>query len=115
LAQFEQLTAMPLGPNGIDLTVLTPFRIARIRQSIATNGHYFAGPLTHFAFNPATYLFIYRFFANHTAENIEGYLDVETLKSFQGVTGERGNYQWASGREKIPENVKIQFATVLLP
>lgn len=98
---------MPLGPNGIDDSVMTAFRINRVRHSIATNGHYFAGPLTFFALNPATYQFTYRFFANHTAENPEGYLDAETLKAFQGVTGEKGSYKWASGQERIPENVGI--------
>jgi hypothetical protein len=105
--------AMPLGVNGIDLTVLLPFRIERIKHSIATNGHYFAGPLTHLTFNAATYLFTYRFFANHTAENPEGYLDPETLKSFEGVTGEQGNYQWSSGRERIPENVRVPVIVVV--
>jgi hypothetical protein len=97
--------AMPLGPNGIDLTVLLPFRVARIKDSIATNGHYFAGPFTHFTISAATYFFTYRYFANHTAEYPEGYLDAATLKSFQGVTGEKGSFEWASGRERIPDNV----------
>ena len=98
---------MPLGPNGIDSDVMTAFRLKRVRHSIATNGHYFAGPLTFFALNPATYLFTYRLLANHTAENPEGYLDAETLMSFQGVTkNSAGKYEWAPGRERIPENVR---------
>jgi hypothetical protein len=105
LGYFEQLLSMPLGKNGIDISVMTAFRLDRTRHSIATNGHYFSGPLTSLAFNPATYQFTYRFFANHTAENPEGYLDAKTLMSFQGVTGEKGNYKWARGQERIPENV----------
>ena len=104
-AQFEELLAMPLGPNGIDLSVLVPFRVARVHNSISTNGHFFAGPLTHNVINAATYFFTYRYFANHTAEQPEGYLDEETLKSFEGVTGSKGSFQWASGRERIPDNV----------
>ncbi|OSS52535.1 hypothetical protein B5807_03023 [Epicoccum nigrum] len=105
LELFEELMAMPLGPNGIDSDVMTAFRLKRVRHSIATNGHYFAGPLTFFALNPATYLFTYRLLANHTAENPEGYLNAETLMSFQGVTkNSAGKYEWAPGREKIPEN-----------
>jgi hypothetical protein len=42
---------MPLGPNGYDLTVMHSFRGSRVNSSMATNGHYFAGPLTHFAIN----------------------------------------------------------------
>jgi hypothetical protein len=96
---------MPLGPNGYDLTVMHPFRGSRVNNSIATNGHYFAGPLTHFAINTATYLFTYRFFGNHSAEHPDGYLDAETLKSFEGVTGSQRGFQWSAGRERIPENV----------
>jgi hypothetical protein len=63
--------AMPLGPNGIDLIVLAPFRLERIKHSIA-NGRYFTGPFFQLAINnPATYQFIYRYFANHTAETPE--------------------------------------------
>ncbi|EOA83046.1 hypothetical protein ACJQWK_04537 [Exserohilum turcicum] len=104
LAYFDQLLSMPLGKNGIDIPVMTAFRLDRTRHSIATNGHYFSGPLQALALNPATYQFTYRFFANHTAENPEGYLDAKTLMSFQGVTGEKGNYKWAPGQERIPEN-----------
>jgi hypothetical protein len=96
---------MPLGPNGYDLTVMIPFRGSRFNNSVATNGHFWAGPVTQVITNTATYFFTYRFFANHSASNPEGYLDVETLKSFQGVTGTPGNFQWESGRERIPDNV----------
>ncbi|KAH7406357.1 Chloroperoxidase [Phaeosphaeria sp. MPI-PUGE-AT-0046c] len=109
LRQFEELLSMPLSPNGIDASVMTAFRINRVRHSIATNGHYFAGPVTFFALNPATYQFTYRFFANHTAENPEGYLDAKTLMSFEGVTGEKGNYKWSRGQERIPENWYRRF------
>ncbi|KAI2486712.1 oxidase [Pyrenophora tritici-repentis] len=102
--QFEQLYAMPLGPNGYDLTVMHPFRGKRFKDSVATNGRYWAGPVTHFAINTATYLFTYHFFANHSAKYPEGYLNGETLKSFEGVTGSPGSFKWASGRERIPEN-----------
>jgi hypothetical protein len=116
LELFEELMAMPLGPNGIDSDVMTAFRLKRVRHSIATNGHYFAGPLTFFALNPATYLFTYRLLANHTAENPEGYLDAETLMSFQGVTkNSAGKYEWAPGREKIPENVRPSPPTLKTP
>ncbi|KAL5114502.1 hypothetical protein ACEQ8H_007592 [Pleosporales sp. CAS-2024a] len=109
LTLFEQLLSMPLGPNGIDKSVMTAFRLKRVRHSIATNGHYFAGPVTFFALNPATYLFTYRFFANHTAENQEGYLDAQTLMTFEGVTRENGKYMWSPGRERIPENWYRRF------
>ncbi|KAL1642463.1 hypothetical protein SLS61_009677 [Didymella pomorum] len=109
LDQFKQLVSMPRGRNGIDNNVMTAFRLERVRHSIATNGHYFAGPVTFFALNPATYQFTYRFFANHTAENPEGYLDEQTLMTFEGVTKENGEYKWSPGRERIPENWYKRF------
>ncbi|KAF2996809.1 hypothetical protein E8E13_001732 [Curvularia kusanoi] len=109
LDQFKQLLSMPLGRNGIDNNVMTAFRLKRLRHSIATNGHYFSGPVTCFALNPATYQFTYRFFANHTAENPEGYLDAQTLMTFQGVTLENGEYKWSPGQERFPENWYRRF------
>ncbi|KAH7411947.1 hypothetical protein DE146DRAFT_259165 [Phaeosphaeria sp. MPI-PUGE-AT-0046c] len=104
IAQFEEFAAKPLGPNGYDLSVIIPWRRERIQNSVATNGRYFAGPWTHIVVNVAAHVFLYRYFANFTAEYPEGYLDLETLKTFNGVTGEQGSFEWASGREKIPDN-----------
>lgn len=94
---------------------MTAFRLQRVRHSIATNGHYFAGPVTFFALNPATYQFTYRFFANHTADNPEGYLDAQTLMTFEGVTMENNEYKWSPGRERIPENVCQFLSRTVLP
>jgi hypothetical protein len=101
---FQQLVDMPLGPSGYDLTVMTPWRVKRFRDSKATNGHLFSGPFMQFAIQPATSLFTYQLLANRSAEHPEGYLDLETMKTFQGVTGESGNFKWSRGKEKIPEN-----------
>lgn len=98
---------MPKGPNGYDITVFHQFRSARFNDSIATNGHFFSGPLTHLAVEAAAHYFTHRFFANFSAEYPDGYLDEETLKSFEGVTGERGSLQWKAGRERIPDNVGL--------
>jgi len=100
---FEELMAQPLGPNGYDLSVLFPWRATRFHESISTNGHYFAGPVAHIAVNNAAFIFTYRFFANYTEEYPDGYLDAETLKSFEGVTGEKGSFKWSRGHERIPE------------
>lgn len=42
--------------------------------------------------------------ANHTAENPEGKLNGDILKSFYSVTGEDGNFEWTPGHERIPDN-----------
>jgi len=105
VARFEKFVAMPKGPNGYDITVMSKWRGACFNDSVSTNGHFFTGPFTHLAVNAAAHAFTYRFFGNWSAETPgEGYLDLETLKSFEGVTGEPGSFQWEQGRERIPEN-----------
>ncbi|KAF3003438.1 hypothetical protein E8E13_001966 [Curvularia kusanoi] len=100
--RFEKLAAMPKGPNGYDITVMSKWRGACFNDSISTNGHFFTGPFTHLAVNAAAHAFVYRFFGNWSADG--PYLDLETLKSFYGVTGEPGSFQWQQGRERIPDN-----------
>jgi hypothetical protein len=96
---------MPLGPDGYDLTVLIPFRRIRFYDSVNTNPYFFNGPFGALVVQTATYLFTYRYFANHTAEHPEGYLSGSVLKSFLSVTGESGEFNYTSGHERIPDNV----------
>lgn len=104
MSQWEELYSSPLGPNGYDLTTLTPFRAKRFQQSIENNPDFFNGPFTGVLVQPAAYTFIYRFMANKSAEYPEGYLDASTLKSFFAITGEPGSFVWHEGQEKIPDN-----------
>jgi hypothetical protein len=95
---------MPLGPNGYDLTVLTPFRASRFQQSIENNPYFFNGPFTGILVQPAAFTFIYRFMSNKSEEYPEGYLDADVLKSFFAISGELGSFQWNEGQERIPHN-----------
>lgn len=104
MSQWEELYAQPLGPNGYDLTTLTPFRASRFQQSIDQNPYFFNGPFTGVLVQPAAYTFIYRFMSNKSAEYPEGYLNGEVLKSFFSITGEPGSFTWTEGHEKIPDN-----------
>lgn len=104
MSQWEELYAQPLGPNGYDLTTLTPFRASRFQQSIDQNPYFFNGPFTGVLVQPAAYTFIYRFMSNKSAEYPEGYLNGEVLKSFFSITGEPGSFKWTEGYEKIPDN-----------
>lgn len=104
MSQFEELYASPLGPNGYDLTTLTPFRYKRFHESIANNPYFFNGAFTGVVVTPAAYTFIYRFMGNKSAEYPEGYLDADVLKSFFAITGEPGHFTWNEGQEKIPDN-----------
>ena len=93
-----------MGPNGYDLTTLTPFRAKRFQQSIDNNPYFFNGPFSGVAVQPAAYTFIYRFMSNKSAEYPEGYLDGDVLKSFFSITGDSGSFQWKEGYERIPDN-----------
>lgn len=96
---------MPQGPQGYDLTVMHPFRGKRFYHSVENNPYFFNGPYTTLAVQTATFIFTFQFFANHSAEYPDGFLDGETLKSFESVVGEPGHFQYIPGHEKIPENV----------
>jgi len=104
LDRFEALAAMPLGKNGYDLDVMFPFRRDCFKHSIETNSRYFAGPWTNYVVNAAAHYFTYRFFANYTSNTPEGYLSLETLKTFEGVSGDKGSFTWSRGAERIPDN-----------
>ncbi|ESZ94237.1 hypothetical protein SBOR_5371 [Sclerotinia borealis F-4128] len=104
MSQFEEMYALPPGPNGYDLSVLTPFRATRHQQSIDNNPYFFNGPFSGIAAQPAAYTFIYRCMANKSTEYPEGYLNGDVLKSFYSITGEPGSFTWTEGHEKIPDN-----------
>ncbi|CZT40559.1 uncharacterized protein RSE6_00236 [Rhynchosporium secalis] len=42
--------------------------------------------------------------ANNSAEDSEGYLEGEVLKSFFSIAGEEGTFQYTKGHEKIPDD-----------
>lgn len=42
--------------------------------------------------------------SNHSADVPSGYLDGYNFKSFFGVAGTPGNFQWLKGQERVPEN-----------
>lgn len=104
ISQFDELYSQPLGPNGYDLTSLTPFRASRFQQSIDNNPYFFNGPFSGVLVQPAAYTFIYRFMSNKSEEYPEGYLDGDVLKSFFSITGQPGSFSWTPGGEQIPDN-----------
>lgn len=101
--QFQDL--VNASPGGeVTLESLTAFRSQRIDTQIASNPNYFYGPFSGVLVQPAAYTFIYRFMANHSAENPAGKLSYETLQSWFGVEGTNRNYNAKQGTERIPDN-----------
>ncbi|CAK4010345.1 Aromatic peroxygenase [Lecanosticta acicola] len=72
--------------------------------SISNNPYYYSAQFSGLLVVPAAHNFIINFFSNHSAEQPNGYLDRETLKSFFGITGEPGSFVANQGQERIPEN-----------
>lgn len=102
-AQFQDL--INHSPGGqVTLDSLTAFRSDRFDTQIRNNPNFFNGPFTGVLVQPAAYTFIYRFMANHSAENPEGLLSYETIQSWFGVQGTNGKYNAVQGTERIPTN-----------
>jgi hypothetical protein len=95
MPQFNELYATQAGVSDVDsnfdLNVLTDFRAKRFQESIDNNPYFFNGPFSGVAVQPAAYTFIYRFFANHSAENPAGQLTKSVLKSFFAISGPEDN------------------------
>lgn len=86
------------------LDSLTSFRSHRFDTQIANNPYFFNGPFSGVLVQPAAYTFIYRFMANHSAENPVGLLSYDVIQSWFGVQGSKGNYNAVVGTERIPDN-----------
>lgn len=102
-AQFQDLINHSPGGH-VTLDSFTPFRSDRFDQQIKNNANFFNGPFSGLLVQPAAYTFIYRFMANHSAENPEGLLSYKTIQSWFGVEGSNGNYHAVQGTERIPTN-----------
>ena len=53
---------------------------------------------------PAAFTFIFRFMANHSAENPTGILSHQNLQTWFGISGQDGSYTAPFGHERIPNN-----------
>ena len=92
-------------PGGVvTLESLTKFRSARVDAQRKSNPYYFSGPFAGVLVQPAAYTFIFRFMANHSAENPEGILPFDVLQSWFGIQGTSGKYTAVQGGERIPNN-----------
>ncbi|ESZ98955.1 putative Aromatic peroxygenase [Sclerotinia borealis F-4128] len=83
---------------------LLDFRIDRHNNSKTTNPYFFSSPFAGVLVSPAGYNFPVRMMSNKSAEFPEGSLTKSDLMSFFAITGESGNFQYAPGHERIPDN-----------
>jgi len=104
--QFNKLIAMSPGGT-VTMDSLTDFRSYRFDTQIANNKYFFNGPFTGVLVQPAAYTFIFRFMANHTADDPIGILPYDVLASWFAMTptpANDGTYSYAEGHERIPDN-----------
>lgn len=102
-SQFQDL--INASPGGfVTLDTLTTYRSQRFDTQLANNPYFFNAPFPGLLVQPAAFTFIYRFMANHSAEDPVGTLSYSTIQSWFGITGSDGNYQAPFGYERIPDN-----------
>ncbi|KAF7192099.1 Dothistromin biosynthesis peroxidase dotB [Pseudocercospora fuligena] len=87
-----------------NLDVLRQFRKDRFTESINKNPYFAYLPFGGIEVSQAAFTFIYRFMSNKSAENPEGILNKNVLKSFMSVTGPENNLKHTPGYERIPDN-----------
>lgn len=106
MSQFYNLYNMQQDAStaNYNLEVLREFRAQRFQESIDKNPNFYYGAFSGMAVSQAAFTFIYRFMANKSAENPEGILNKNVLKSFMSIQGPENNLQWVPGNEKIPDN-----------
>lgn len=103
---FQKLYALQSGDAGgdYDLGVLIQHAQQAIDYSRQNNPQFFWGPFTGLVVSQAAFSFIPAFMSNHSAEQPQGFLDQNVLKSFFGVTGTQGSLSYQRGHEQIPAN-----------
>lgn len=106
LTKFETLYDMvPENTNQtFTLDVMSDFAATRWNETISTNPYFYYGPITGMLARNTGYCFIGNLMANYSRENPKGALTHEILKSFFAVTGDRDNFTYTKGHERIPEN-----------
>jgi hypothetical protein len=98
-------------PDFYDLAYNNNYNISATRihgawsraQSVSNNPYFFSPPFAGFVASVA-HPFVVNMFSNHSAEEPNGYLDRDTLKSFFAVSGPDSALVWNKGQERIPNN-----------
>ncbi|KAK4052684.1 hypothetical protein OIV83_001971 [Microbotryomycetes sp. JL201] len=104
---FKHLYALQPNASTADYTfdVIVEQRRHTIDKSINTNPNFFFAPFAGLVVSTAAHNFVANFFANHSAERPEGYLDQATLKSFFSIQGDTlETLRYVPGHEKFPDN-----------
>ncbi|KAI5361286.1 Putative chloroperoxidase [Septoria linicola] len=104
LTKFETMYDMIPEGSGefFTLDVMADFAAIRWNESISTNPYFYYGPVSGMLARNTGYCFIGNLFANYSSGKPE--LTHDILKSFYAVSGDRGNFTYAKGHERIPDN-----------
>ena len=106
MSQFQTLYNMQPASStaNYNLAVFRDYSHKRFQDSVSKNPYFFYGPFDGIEVRQAAYTFIYRFMSNKSAENPEGVLNRDVLKSWHAVEGPDNNLKHNPGHEKIPDN-----------
>ncbi|PPJ54668.1 hypothetical protein CBER1_06012 [Cercospora berteroae] len=103
LTKFE--TLYDLIPEGQVFTaeVMTDFAMIRWNETVATNPYFYYGPVTGMIARNTGYCFMRNLFANYSSGKQE--FTHEIFKSWYSVTGDRDDFTYTKGHERIPANL----------
>lgn len=91
-------------PSDEQYQKLLPYRISRFNDSITRNPFFLYSPFSGVLVSPAGYSFPKAMMANHSEKFPDGSLTRDVFKSFFAVTGNRDNFVYSIGHERIPDN-----------
>ncbi|KAK4503777.1 hypothetical protein PRZ48_004692 [Zasmidium cellare] len=106
LTKFETLYNMiPENSNQtFTLDVMADFASIRWNETISTNPYFYYGPVTGMLARNTGFCFIGNLFANYSSDHPNGALTHDILKSFFAVSGDKSNFTYTKGHERIPDN-----------
>ncbi|TVY13783.1 Aromatic peroxygenase [Lachnellula arida] len=100
LARFDQLY---FSAENFTLDVLRDHNKLTNEYSVQNNPYFFSAPFAGLV-PPIAHHFIVNLMSNHSADNIQGYLNRDILKTFFSVSGPDNAHVWSAGQEQIPQN-----------
>ncbi|CZR61315.1 uncharacterized protein PAC_11211 [Phialocephala subalpina] len=100
LPRFDQLY---FSAENYTLDILRDHNKVVHDYSINNNPYYFSAPFAGLV-PPIAHHFIINLMSNHSADNIQGYLSRDILKTFFSVSGPDNAHTWTAGHEQIPQN-----------
>ncbi len=103
LTRFKTAYETGMSDDNYTLDLFAQLYANNTQLSTAENPCFFLAPFSGLV-SIVAYNFVINYFSNHSAEQPNGYLNGEMLKTWFAVTGDYPNFEWQPGQERIPDN-----------